>query len=1194
MYRFLLLACLLAVPAEAQMKTGAQMARYGEVFGIETGKRYYDYDAVLKSTSAPGNIFHPGEAPRFSFQLQNRLDKPIQIQGRVELVPYSTRGLPGDIWLSEVHETGARVSVPIAVDMAAGGWQDFELSPEVPERKGGYALVVDLGEHGRRFLTGLVRTFKPAGARVQHPKQSLEEMPPAVLERMGIQAIRKGIPYVPTSHERYGAFEEKLAEELRALHEHQVTVVLEVGAGEAPEPLGRSRPHLDRKGVMRAGKADQVWLPEWDDDYQAFVQAIAAEYGWPRGPVTGFMLWNEPWEGRSISGWQADMPRYRELYVRMAKAVHQARAEAGVDVLVGGCDSSSNTWDKLFADGSQELLPYLDFCSIHYQGLDAPVLYPEWRSRAEGRVLVWDTESWVANAADRFAAVVATNRAAGYDRSMGIYYGNVTTQLGHGQVAKDRIYTEAGSEEMVRPLMAWPPAAAVGAVQHFVGERDFAELLFKDGLPWVFAFAGLDGDEEDGTLVVVGDVGAAFARSDQMLWRTVRSLHEIKKKEQWRAALAGAEGAERENIKEKLQAPLPFVGADMKIAIGPFALYDFYGNEIAAADEVLRVPLDARGFFLRGDGTKGAFQALVAAVREARIGGIEPLEMVACDMTEPVGQWSALRLALRNPLNRAVEGAFAVELEGLEVEAPEYLRLGPHERRELEVRIVGGAASADNRYPMRLEFDAGEDGRAIHYETMRVNWIARRSIEVDGRLDDWAGVLPQTIRAGGGHGRTLQEAAWLPFARFEEGTSAGLATGYLAYDDEYFYFAVKVVDDTPHAGTLRFAERDDEAFYYPEVSYEYDQERTLFKVDRIRGTSNDPVHLLRPIGDGRVDGRWENEAKARAFAIDLTIPEGKPRQVALYIPPGDFHPNGMDLELYDRKEKKLLDRQHLTALYQGVYAVYELAGKVRIRLVARGWNYRARLGGIFFDPAEAASGFEGFDYDTSGDWIGRYGAEGFYVVGAERVDPPDISLRLPKKVKKIKHLWPQGVRRFSYRQPPILPSGDAPAFDNVQIAFNAIAAGEDGWLTHLPGRVPGFVWYKCSDYEYALNKVAKRYGNGFEVWRLQAPGMPRKHFYPRQPVHPLEGAVAGAVLKTVHKGNTRISEVAIPWGEIPEVKALMEAGKKLKFSFRVNDDRGPSLELARGRSVSKINSQAFHVDWKEHWANEVEFGWERE
>ena len=71
-------------------------------------------------------------------------------------------------------------------------------------------------------------------------------------------------------------------------------------------------------------------------------------------------------------------------------------------------------------------------------------------------------------------------------------------------------------------------------------------------------------------------------------------------------------------------------------------------------------------------------------------------------------------------------------------------------------------------------------------------------------------------------------------------------------------------------------------------------------------------------------------------------------------------------------------------------------------------------------------------------------------------------------------------------------------------------------------------------------------------------------------------------------------EAAIPWREIPDVKRLLDARQPLKFSFRVNNGSGgPVLELARERSVSRINSMAFHVDWGEHWANEVEFGWQK-
>jgi hypothetical protein len=35
------------------------------------------------------------------------------------------------------------------------------------------------------------------------------------------------------------------------------------------------------------------------------------------------------------------------------------------------------------------------------------------------------------------------------------------------------------------------------------------------------------------------------------------------------------------------------------------------------------------------------------------------------------------------------------------------------------------------------------------------------------------------------------------------------------------------------------------------------------------------------------------------------------------------------------------------------------------------------------------------------------------------------------------------------------------------------------------------------------------------------------------------------------------------------------------------------MELAAGRSVSKPNNQAFHRDWAEHWANELEFAFEQ-
>jgi hypothetical protein len=103
--------------------------------------------------------------------------------------------------------------------------------------------------------------------------------------------------------------------------------------------------------------------------------------------------------------------------------------------------------------------------------------------------------------------------------------------------------------------------------------------------------------------------------------------------------------------------------------------------------------------------------------------------------------------------------------------------------------------------------------------------------------------------------------------------------------------------------------------------------------------------------------------------------------------------------------------------------------------------------------------------------------------------------------------------------------------------------------------------------------------------------MAYKHFYPRQPRGPMEGAVKDGQLAVRREGNTRLVECSLPWSEVPHAKARLDAGQTIKFSFRVNDNAGVGcLELARGRSVSKQNFPAFRVDWIEHWANEVEFG----
>jgi hypothetical protein len=144
-----------------------------------------------------------------------------------------------------------------------------------------------------------------------------------------------------------------------------------------------------------------------------------------------------------------------------------------------------------------------------------------------------------------------------------------------------------------------------------------------------------------------------------------------------------------------------------------------------------------------------------------------------------------------------------------------------------------------------------------------------------------------------------------------------------------------------------------------------------------------------------------------------------------------------------------------------------------------------------------------------------------------------------------------------------------------------------------PGTMPNFIPHSDTDYEYAFNKMADAYGGGTEIWRCLTPGMPRKSFYPRQPASPFDGPVKDGQLVVKYDDNTRIVEAALPWSEIPLVQKAMLSGQTIKFSFRINDDAGPSMELAEERSVSKKNSYTFHPDWTEHWSNEVEFSFEK-
>jgi hypothetical protein len=408
----------------AQMVTGADMTDFARAFGLSVK----DVSVQQIGCSLGANALWPGDQATLSFFV--KAGRPYEGPLKVEVIRYGTKGQPGNWWKPVVFKIAATSSTTLNVDLPASGGT-VTIKPAIGQAFGGYALIFDFGERGRAFGCSCVRVPKPEPGRVWEPAFAMDlgwpqDMSPAVFnvfKRLGVKGARVegGYDTIQDAHVDWAMA-------------NNVTLLLTVGCGNTPrraQPLGRGRPWLKPDGEMIEGsKEDLAWMPSFDPEFKRYLKGVLMKYGWPKGPINAVELWNEPWEGVSISGWGADILRYRQLYRVMASAVLEARREAGVKVLMGGACSSSNTRDKLFCDGTDTFLPWLDFVSIHYQPLAAdPVLEPEWMNRIGpyGRVRVWDTESWVANSDDRVAAVIASMRAMGQDRTAGIYAGNVFT-----------------------------------------------------------------------------------------------------------------------------------------------------------------------------------------------------------------------------------------------------------------------------------------------------------------------------------------------------------------------------------------------------------------------------------------------------------------------------------------------------------------------------------------------------------------------------------------------------------------------------------------------------------------------------------------------------------------------------------------------------------------------------------------------
>ncbi|MCY3024097.1 MAG: hypothetical protein NTW87_34400, partial [Planctomycetota bacterium] len=334
---------------------------YEEAFGMKPDQVAKDYTVQQIASTGRSNVFWPGEEIAFTFQFVNKTGEPLKADGKAELVSYGFTTDPADVFQIKTHKIADLGSTPFAVDIPGKGFQNVILKPTVPPRFGACLLLIDLAGSGRQFGAAFLRTPVAMPGKVQYPSFALDingwNCVPEVFalwQRLGIKATRLEYGARPTSSD---GFPEQLADMgrmLAGMAEHDITVMMTISNTGYPQPLNTMpRRWLNAQDEMvdNPQQGDMAGLPEYDEDFQKWCCVVAGTFGWPRGPLNGMELWNEPWEGISISGWGGDLPRFRELYAAMAQGVEQARKKRGVQVLIGGACSSMNTDDKLFCDG---------------------------------------------------------------------------------------------------------------------------------------------------------------------------------------------------------------------------------------------------------------------------------------------------------------------------------------------------------------------------------------------------------------------------------------------------------------------------------------------------------------------------------------------------------------------------------------------------------------------------------------------------------------------------------------------------------------------------------------------------------------------------------------------------------------------------------------------------------------------------
>jgi len=245
---------------------------------------------------------------------------------------------------------------------------------------------------------------------------------------------------------------------------------------------------------------------------------------------------------------------------------------------------------------------------------------------------------------------------------------------------------------------------------------------------------------------------------------------------------------------------------------GDLAAYDLMGNPTGRRRRSsLTVPFSEYPVYLTSD--KLTVRQMAELIRDARIEGATPVNLSAYSLTRPVEQKPDLVVRDQNQMSKPLRCRLRLALpEGWEtVERRQDVALKPAELADVTFHLAKAQPNEANLYPIIIEADTNA-GRASRTQVVQVAYAPSRTITVDGKLDDWDGIVPVTVDSdwfGTSENWTqLVLNPNLPRPKEVAEKARVVARAYTAWDKDHFYAAFAVLEPSlkqdagkPYRGT---------------------------------------------------------------------------------------------------------------------------------------------------------------------------------------------------------------------------------------------------------------------------------------------------------------------------------------------------------------------------------------------------------